>query len=36
MLRIPRFDWNFSSTAEAATGLMLLAVCIVALFVRLN
>jgi hypothetical protein len=32
MLRITRFDWNFSSTAEAATGLMLLAVCLVVVF----
>ena len=28
MLRINRFEWDFSSTAEAATGLLLLAVCI--------
>jgi hypothetical protein len=34
MLRITRFDWNFSSTAEAATGLLLFAVCIVAVFLR--
>jgi hypothetical protein len=31
MLRIHRFDWNFSSTAEAATGLLLLATVVVAL-----
>jgi hypothetical protein len=30
MLRITRFDWNFSSTAETATGLMLMALCAVA------
>jgi hypothetical protein len=28
MLRFNGFEWNFSSTAEAATGLLLLAVCI--------
>jgi len=28
MLRITRFDWDFSSTAEAATGLLLLGVCL--------
>jgi hypothetical protein len=33
MLRITRFDWNFSSTAEAATGLLLLAACVVVFFV---
>jgi hypothetical protein len=27
-LRITRFDWNFSSTAETATGLLLLAVIV--------
>lgn len=32
MLRITRFDWNFSSTAEAATGLLLLATCLVTVF----
>jgi hypothetical protein len=33
MLRITRFDWNFSSTAEAATGILLAAACLVVLFV---
>ena len=33
MLRITRFDWNFSSTAEAATGILLAVACIVAFFV---
>jgi hypothetical protein len=32
ILRINRFEWDFSSTAEAATGLLLFAVCI-ALFI---
>lgn len=32
MLRITRFDWNFSSTAEAATGLLLLATCVAVFF----
>jgi hypothetical protein len=32
MWRFHRFDWNFSSTAELATALML-AVAVVALFV---
>jgi hypothetical protein len=31
MLRNYRFNWDFSSTAEAATGLLLLATLIVAL-----
>ena len=30
MLRIHRYDWNFSSTAEAATGVLLLAVIVLA------
>jgi hypothetical protein len=30
MLRIYRFNWDFSSTAEAATGLLLLAAIVVA------
>ena len=33
MLRINRFDWNFSSTAEAATGFLLLVACLVVFFV---
>jgi len=32
MWRTGRFDWNFSSTAEAATGIMLLAAVVVAFF----
>ena len=32
MLRIYRFDWNFSSTAEVATVLLLLVTCVAALF----
>jgi hypothetical protein len=28
MLRITQFDWNFSSTAESATGVLLLVVCL--------
>jgi hypothetical protein len=32
MERLTRSDWNFSSTAEAATGLLLLATCIAAFF----
>jgi len=32
MLRIYRFNWDFSSTAEAATGILLLA-AVVALFI---
>jgi len=30
MLRIHRFAWDFSSTAEAATGILLLAAVLVA------
>ena len=33
MLRITRFDWNFSSTAESATGILLLIACVVVFFV---
>jgi hypothetical protein len=33
MLRIHRFDWDFSSTAEVATGVLLALVVIVALLV---
>jgi len=33
MLRITRFDWNFSSTAEPATGILLLIACVVVFFV---
>jgi len=33
MLRINRFDWNFSSTAEPATGILLLIACVVVFFV---
>lgn len=32
MLRNYRFNWDFSSTAEAATGLLLLAAIVVAFF----
>ena len=32
MWRTGRFDWNFSSTAEAATGILLLSAVIVAFF----
>jgi hypothetical protein len=32
MFRMTRSDWSFSSTAEAATGLMLLAACVMAFF----
>jgi len=32
MFRITRFDWNFSSTAEAATGLLLCALVVLVLF----
>jgi hypothetical protein len=32
-MRFHRFDWNFSSTAEMATGLLLLATVVMALFV---
>lgn len=28
MLRINKFDWNFSSTAETATGLLLAALLV--------
>lgn len=28
MLRINRFDWNFSSTAETATGILLAALIV--------
>ena len=28
MLRINRFDWNFSSTAETATGILLAALMV--------
>jgi hypothetical protein len=28
MLRINRFDWNFSSTAETATGIILAALMV--------
>jgi len=34
MWRLERFGVNFSSTAEIATGLLLLAVVVAALFVR--
>jgi hypothetical protein len=30
MLRIHRFDWNFSSTAEAATGILLIVAIVLA------
>lgn len=33
MNRIIRFDWNFSSTAEAVTGLLLATACLLVLFV---
>ena len=32
MWRIGRFDWNFSSTAEAATGILLLGALVVVFF----
>jgi hypothetical protein len=32
MWRTGRFDWNFSSTAEAATGILLLSAVVVAFF----
>jgi len=32
MLRITRFDWNFSSTAEVATGVLLCALVVLVLF----
>jgi hypothetical protein len=32
MRRLIRSDWNFSNTAETATGLMLLTVVVLALF----
>jgi hypothetical protein len=33
MNRITRFDWNFSSTAETVTGLLLATACALVLFV---
>ena len=33
MMRFDRFDWDFSSTAEAATGVLLAVVVLVALLV---
>lgn len=33
MFRMHRFDWDFSSTAEAATGVLLAVVVVLALFV---
>jgi len=35
MWRIERLGWNFSSTAEIATGVLLLATIVTALFVRI-
>jgi hypothetical protein len=32
MWRTGRFDWNFSSTAEAATGILLLGALVVVFF----
>jgi hypothetical protein len=34
MWRLERLGWNFSSTAEIATGVLLLAAMVAALFVR--
>jgi hypothetical protein len=34
MWRLERLEWNFSSTAEIATGVLLLATIVAVLFVR--